>query len=523
MLHVSPRRGRWLRAEARANLRRFDAFSAYDKIFHADLGSEQQMKRRILFVTPEFTDFVKVGGLGDVSAALPRALSESFDVRIVIPGYPSVVNSGRPIEILGRLPGCAEIPPCELGRLQTEDGLVVYVLINPDLFERDGTPYGDSSGQDFADNDIRFARLGLGAADLAVGLGDPDWLADVLHVNDWPAALAPAYLSWRGESVPTLLTIHNLAYQGLFDRDCLRRIGGPESAFQIDGVEFYGQFSFLKAGLHYASYVTTVSATYAREIATAEFGCGLDGMIKLRAARGQLTGILNGIEENWSPQVGDNLAIPFGAGDWKGKRANTAAVRGRFGLDVSRGPLFSVISRLVHQKGLDLVVEAADKIVHAGGQIIVTGRGDEAIEAALQRIAARHPGKIGVNIGFDEGEARAIYAGSDFLLMPSRFEPCGLSQMYAQKCGTLPIVHRTGGLADTVAEGLTGFLFQEFSAQGFGGALRRAFETFGAKSKLNAMRRIAMGREFSWRASARDYESLYMRAIGNRPQGFAFR
>jgi starch synthase len=479
------------------------------------------LKRRILFVTPEISDFVKVGGLGDVSSALPRALASSFDVRILLPGYPSVVESGRPITIVGRLPGAGDIPSCDLGRLETEDGLVVYVLIDPDFYERAGTPYGDPTGCDFADNDVRFGRLGLAAADIAAGLGDPDWSAELLHVNDWPAAMAPAYLAWRRQRIPSLLTIHNLSYQGVFERESLRRIGGPDSAFDIEGVEFYGRMSFLKAGLYYASHVTTVSATYAREIATPEFGCGLDGLIKRRAARGEVTGILNGIDEGWSVSLPDNEAVPFAVGDWKTKRANAALVRRRFGLDVSRGPLFAVVSRLVQQKGVELIVDAANDIVGAGGQIVVTGKGDAQIEEAVRSIAVRHPGKIAVEIGFDEARAREIYAGSDFLLMPSRFEPCGLSQLYAQKCGALPIVHRTGGLADTVAEGLTGFLFHDFSAPAFRGALRRAFETFSVKTKLNAMRRIAMTREFGWKSSASDYEALYLRAIGNRPPSWA--
>ena len=473
-------------------------------------------------MTPELSDFVKVGGLGDVSAALPRALKRMFDVRVLVPGYRGVLECGRPIELIGRLAGCADLPPCDLGRLETEDGLVVYVLVSPELYERDGTPYGDANGADFVDNDVRFARLGLAAADLAAGRADPCWSADLLHVNDWQSALGPAYVAWRGYDVPSLLTIHNLAYQGLFPRESMGRIGAPESAFQIDGVEFYGKLSFLKAGLFYASHVTTVSATYAREITTPEFGCGLEGLLRARASRGQLTGILNGIDQSWDPREDEALPVAFGPGDWKGKRANADEIRRGFGLDVSRGPLFSVISRLVHQKGIDLIIAAADQIVEAGGQIVVTGRGEETIEAAVRAIAARHPGKIGVDIGYDEAEARRIYAGSDFLLMPSRFEPCGLSQMYAQKCGTLPIVHRTGGLADTVAEGLTGFLFHDFSPPGLTGAVRRAFEAFGAKRKLNMMRRIAMTREFDWRASARDYESLYMRAIGNRSPRFAF-
>lgn len=517
MLHITPRRGHI----PRAHRRQFSSFSRSAALLPRG-GWESSLKRRILFVTPEIADFVKVGGLADVSAALPRALKDRCDVRVLVPGYKGVIDSGRAIEVIGRLAGWADLPGCDLGRMETADGLKIYVLLCPALYERDGTPYGDILGVDFADNDIRFARLGLAAADLAAGRGDPDWSADLLHVNDWPTAMAPAYLAWRGDDVPSLLTVHNLAYQGLFPRESLRAIGGPDSAFQIDGVEFYGKVSFLKAGLFYASHITTVSATYAREITAPEFGCGLDGLIRERAARGQLTGILNGIDETWDPLDDEALTVPFGPGDWKGKRANAEEVRQRFGLEVSRGPLFSVVSRLVHQKGIDLVIAAADQIIDAGGQIIITGKGENAIELAVRAIAARHPGQIGINIGFDELQARQLYAGSDFLLMPSRFEPCGLSQMYAQKCGTLPIVHRTGGLADTVAEGLTGFLFQDFSASGLTGAVRRAFDAYGAKRTLNKMRRIAMGREFDWSYSARDYESLYLRAIGNRTPRLAF-
>ena len=521
MLHVSPRRGLALRADRRGTTLFLNAPQSLPRLGNRFACRQSVLKRRVLFVTPEISDFVQVGGLGDVSAALPRALKSIFDVRVLIPGYKNVIESGRTIEIIGRLAGYADLPACDLGFTETEDGLGIYVLLCPELFEREGTPYGDAAGADFVDNDVRFGRLGLAAADLAAGRADPCWSADLLHVNDWQAAMAPAYLAWRGYDVPSLLTIHNLAYQGLFPRDSLRRIGAPDESFQMEGVEFYGQLSFLKAGLFYASHITTVSATYAREITTPEFGCGLEGLLRTRASRGQLTGILNGIDGSWDPREDETLTVPFGPGDWKGKRANVEEIRQRFGLELSRGPLFSVISRLVHQKGIDLVVAAADQIVESGGQIVVTGKGEEAIEAAVRAIAARHPGQIGVNIGFDEAEARRLYAGSDFLLMPSRFEPCGLSQMYAQKCGTLPIVHRTGGLADTVAEGLTGFLFHDFSPSGLTSAVRRAFDAFGAKRKLNTMRRIAMGREFDWGNSARDYQSLYLRAIGNRAPRFA--
>jgi starch synthase len=513
MLHLPTRRGARRKPSASpthvpADLRNGSAFAGLQDL------SRRSFKRRVLFVTPEMTDYIKVGGLGDVSAALPRALRPGFDVRVLIPGYPEVLACHPDIEIVGRCAGLAEIPPCEIGFAETPDGLGVYILIAPDLYEREGTPYGYFCGGDFPDNDIRFARLALAAAEIAEGRVDALWSADLLHVNDWQTALAPAYLRWRQSAIPSVITIHNLAYQGLFGRDALRRIGAPDSAFQIDGVEFYDHLSFLKAGIFYASHVTTVSATYAREITTPEFGCGLEGLLKLRASQGRLTGIVNGIDGSWDPRSDDHLAIPFARGDWKGKRANADAVRQQFGLEVSRGPLFSVISRLVHQKGIDLVSAAADQIVAGGGQVVVTGRGEPQYENAIRELAARHPGRIACRIGFEEAEARRIFAGSDFLLMPSRFEPCGLSQMYAQRCGSLPIAHRTGGL--------TGFLFQDFSLASFTGALRRAFDTFASKRQLNMMRRIAMARSFEWTESARDYELLYMRAIGNRaPAGIA--
>ena len=515
MLHIPTRRNRRRPAFARftsppADLSRGGALNALRE------ASRYSLKRSVLFVTPEMSDYVKVGGLGDVSAALPRALQRALDVRVLIPGYREVLDRHSDIEIVGRCPAVAEIPACEIGLAQAPDGLPIYIVIAPSLYERDGTPYGPEAGTDFVDNDIRFARLALAAADIAEGKADPLWSADVLHVNDWQTALAPAYLAWRNASVPSLITIHNLAYQGLFDRDSLRRIGAPESAFQVEGLEFWGRVSYLKAGLFYSSQVTTVSATYAREITTPEFGCGLEGLLKVRASQGRLAGIVNGIDSGWDPRSGEFLDIPFGAGDWKGKRANADGIRRDFGLEVSKGPLFSVISRLVHQKGIDLVTAAADEIVANGGQVVVTGRGEETYERAIRDLAARHPGRVACRIGFDEAEARRIFAGSDFLLMPSRFEPCGLSQMYAQRCGALPVAHRTGGLADTVADGLTGFLFHDFSLQGFTGALRRAFDTFASKRQLNTMRRIAMMRTFAWTDSARDYELLYLRTIGNR-------
>lgn len=471
------------------------------------------LRRRILYATPEMADFVKTGGLGEVSAALPRALVPHYDIRVLIPGYRQVQAAFPEIPVVARLEGFAGIPACDLGLVEAADGLRIYVLLSPDLYERDGTPYGDQHG-DFGDNDLRFARLSLAAADLATG-ADPDWAADILHLNDWQAALAPAYLAWRGRRVPSVLTIHNLAYQGLFPRDALPRLGVPDSAFQVDGAEFYGQLSFLKAGIFYASQVTTVSETYAREIQTPELGCGLDGLLRTRAGQGRLAGILNGIDESWDPTTDPHLATRFEIDDWKGKRANTEAVRQQFGLAVSRGPLFAIVSRLVHQKGIDLSLQAAETIVAGGGQLVVIGQGEGRFEQALRGLAQRHPDAVGVHVGFEEAQARRMFAGSDFLLMPSRFEPCGLAQMYAQRFGSLPIVRRTGGLADTVEDGVTGFTFGEASAASFGAAVRRALEAFGQKKRLNAMRRRAMAAHFGWDRAAEDYAGLYGRAIGN--------
>src|SRR5438477_8396630 len=466
--------------------------------------------------TTEMADFVRAGGLPAVSAALPRALRSRTDVRVMLPGYRDVVEQLSHIQIVGHCAALAEMPACTLGRAATRDGLPVYVLLCPQLYDRPGNPYGDESGRDWPDNDIRFARFASAAAQLAAGRLDRNWAADMVHANDWQAALVPAYLAWSGAKVPSILTIHNLAYQGLFPKDSLRRIGAPESSFHIDGLEFYDKLSFLKGGLIYASHLTTVSATYAREITTPELGCGLEGLLRIRSDAAQLTGILNGIDESWDPRSCAQLAQQFGAGDWQGKQANSDYVRKQFGLAVSRGPIFALVARLVHQKGIDLVLSAADEIVESGGQIVVTGSGEPEIERALVDAHRRRPEAIGVTIGFNDAQARRIFAGSDFTLMPSRFEPCGLSQMYAQRFGSLPIGHQTGGLAETITDGETGFLFSKPSHESFLGGVRRAFSTFMAQDQLDSMRRSAMGRSFSWSISAGTYSALYRKLAAPR-------
>ncbi|MDH1265212.1 MULTISPECIES: glycogen synthase GlgA [unclassified Pseudomonas] len=470
-------------------------------------------KKRILFVTSEFADLIKVGGLGDVSAALPRALLAEHDIRVLIPGYRQIVESGRPIRIVGQVDGLAALPACKIGRIDLADGLIVYVLLNPDLYDRDGTPYGDRQGRDWADNHIRFARLGLAAADIAMGRAGIRWNPQLVHANDWPAALAPAYMAWRNVKRPTLLTIHNLAYQGVCDLQCSTELGIPPEACGIDGVEFYGRLSFLKAGIAYASHVTTVSRNYAREITTPSFGCGLDGMLRAKVAVGQLSGIANGIDESWEPTSDPHLVQGFDVCQWEGKQANTAYVEQLLGLE-SDGPLFAVVSRLVQQKGIDLTLGVAGQIVANGGRLAVIGRGEPELEAAMAELAVRHPGRIGVHIGFNETDARRIYAGSDFLLMPSRFEPCGLSQMYAQRFGSLPIARRTGGLADTIEDGVTGFLFDEATLDSYQVAIHRAFQVYQYPELLNAMRCRAMHAPLYWRQSVKPYAHLYQQLLG---------
>jgi len=468
---------------------------------------------RILFATPEVSDFVQVGGLAAVSAALPRALRAFADIRVVIPGYSEVLARLENLTIITSYPSFAGLPAFEVGFGRAADGLPYYVVVCPGLFERVGSPYGDERGVDWSDNDVRFATFSYAAAEIASGRIDKFWSADLVHANDWQCALIPGYLEWSHTKLPTVFTIHNLAYQGVFDRGSLRKLGIPESAFHIDGVEFYDRLSFIKAGLVYASHLTTVSQTYAREITTPEFGCGLEGILKTRADRRELSGILNGIDESWDSRTCSSLSRPFAVGDWEERAYNADDVRNQFGLAVSRGPLFALVARLVHQKGVDLVLESAQTIVDAGGQIVVTGKGEARFEDALLRAQERCPGSIAVKIGFDDEDARRIFAGSDFTLMPSRFEPCGLSQMYAQRYGSLPIGHRTGGLAETILDGETGFLFGKPSADGLLGGLCRAFSTFGMKDRLDQMRRAAMAQAFNWADSAKAYAKLYEGSI----------
>lgn len=466
-------------------------------------------RKKVLFVTSELADLVKVGGLGDVSAALPRALSRYHWVRVMVPGYPQVMNSRHPIQVIGELPGYAALPPCRIGRMSLEDGLTLYVVICPELYDRPGTPYGDSNGRDWPDNHIRFARFGLAAAALASGEVCPSWQPDLVHAHDWPAALAPAYMAWRGQRTASVFTVHNLAYQGLCDLRCASELGLPGEALHPAGMEFYGQLSFLKAGITYADHITTVSQTYAQEITQPALGCGLDGLLDLKAERHQLSGFVNGIDECWKPEIDPYLVRNFSAGQWAARRANTHYVEQLFGLPTSDGPLFAIVSRLVEQKGLDLLPGVIEQIIAGGGRLVILGQGQPELEEMIRQLARDYPDQVGFHCGFNEPDARRIFAGSDFLLMPSRYEPCGLSQSYAQSFGSLPIAHRTGGLADTIDDDQTGFLFDEMSAQSFAAAIERALNTYLLPDLLDAMRRKAMQAPRYWRHAAQPYALLY--------------
>ena len=476
-------------------------------------------RRNILFVTSEYSDLIKVGGLGDVSSALPKALLALHDIRVLIPGYRSIINSGHAIDIVAHLPAYAGLPACDLGRIRIGQGPIIYLVICPELYERDANPYTDADGNDWNDNHLRFARLGLAAAQIAHIENPLNWVPHVVHANDWPSALAPAYMKWLGVNTPSIFTVHNLAHQGLFDVSCMPILGLPPEAFSMESMEFYGKISFLKAGLVYANHITTVSKTYAHEITLPEHGCGLDGLLKRKYEQGLLSGIINGIDESWEPLSDPTLVESFGARQWSRKLANTRYVEKFFGLPHTNGPLFAVVSRLAHQKGLDLTLGVVRTILRAGGRLVIMGTGESRLEAELERLARQHPAQIGVHIGFNEADARRIFAGSDFLLMPSRFEPCGLSQMYAQRFGSLPIAHHTGGLADTIEDGMSGFLFHGANIESYRNAVERALHVFKYPNLLSAMRCRAMMSPRFWQESVQPYDNLYRSLLKKNSNG----
>ncbi len=466
---------------------------------------------RVLFVTPECAPLTKTGGLGDVSAALPAALRAlGHDVRVLLPGYAAV---------LAGLPAARETARLELlGEasriLETEE---FVVLDCPALYVRDGGPYQNAHGEDWPDNAQRFGLLSRVAALLGGGASPLEWRPQVLHCNDWPCGLAPVYLAFENPRAAAIMTVHNLAFQGLFDASWMKLLALPTATFSIEGLEFYGRLSFLKGGLAYADAITTVSPTYAREIQTEELGCGLDGL--LRARREVLSGIANGIDiDDWDPQRDARIAQRYGPWTLERKSANKQALQRRLGLAVDAGvPLVGTVCRFTEQKGIDLIAAAADTLVALPAQLAVLGTGERRYESDLRAAAARHPGALAVAVGFDEDLAHLIEAGSDLYLMPSRFEPCGLNQMYSQRYGTPPVARATGGLVDTIADGETGFLFERAEPGELVAALRRALEAWRDARHWRDIQRRAMERDFSWAAPARQYAALYSRLARWQP------
>lgn len=471
---------------------------------------------KILSVASEIYPLIKTGGLADVAGALPLALKDlDIDMRTLVPGYPAVMKKLTEVEPVWHYDalfgGRAALLAAKV------DGLDLFALDAPHLYERAGGPYGDTSGKDWPDNWQRFAALSRVGADIAEGSIER-FRPDLVHVHDWQAALTIAYMKYgAANAVPSVITVHNLAFQGRYPAAIFGGLGLPAEAMSIDGVEYYGGVGYLKAGLQSAWALTTVSPTYAQEIRTPASGMGLDGLINLRAA--DLHGIVNGIDvEVWNPATDDQLDRYYNAKSLEKRAANRAAIEERFGLDHDGAQLFCVVSRLTWQKGMDLLAANIDHLVGQGAKLAVLGSGDAAIEGQLLAAAARHRGRVGVVIGYDEGLSHLLQGGSDAILIPSRFEPCGLTQLYGLRYGCVPVVARTGGLADTVIDAneaaiaagvATGILHEPADGYALGHAIERAVELFRDKEAWEAMQRQGMKSDVSWDRSARRYADLY--------------
>lgn len=481
---------------------------------------------KILFATPECAPYVKTGGLGDVSAALPATLAAlGHEVHLLMPAYKGMKVSGEVGDGVD-LPPWGPWPAAQLLPVKIANGVTLLLLACPQLYQRPGGPYVDASGRDYHDNALRFGLLARVAAQVGtVHTPLKGWTADVVHANDWPCGMAPLYLAQSRMIAPqepraaSVITIHNLAYQGVFPMGSADLLGVPHPWRGMDGVEFWGQLSMLKAGLQFADAITTVSPSYAREIQTPAFGVGFDGILRARAA--QLRGILNGIDTKaWDPQRDPLLPHAYGPGQLQGKAQCKAALQARVGLPGEAGAmLFAVVSRLTPQKGIDLVLGALPRLLAAGAQLVVLGEGEPGLRQALQEAARKHPRQVAVHLGFDEGLAHLIEAGADAFLMPSRFEPCGLNQMYSQAYGTPPIVTPVGGLRDSVTDASadpqhgTGFVMTGIDPAGLDDAITRAMRLWREPQRWRRLQANGMARQFGWEDSALQYLEVYERAL----------
>jgi starch synthase len=477
---------------------------------------------RVLSVASEIYPIIKTGGLADVAGALPIALqADDIETHTLVPGYPAVMDA------LEKGKQLLEWPLSFGGTVRLFSGMCgelnLFVLDAPHLFARPGNPYLSPEGLDWPDNGLRFAALARMAENIGLG-ATPSFVPDVVHSHDWQAGLTPAYLHYSGRARPgTLLTIHNLAYQGRFSRQILDEIGLPPHSFTMQGVEYYGDVSFLKAGLQFADFITTVSPTYAVEIQTDENGMGLGGLLRARSS--QLRGILNGIDTDvWNPATDPAIPGLFSLNALGGRAANKIALQQRFGLEPANDTLLlGVISRLSWQKGLDLLLACLPILTNERMQLALLGTGDAVLEDQFQAAARANPGQIGVVVGYDEALAHLIQAGADALVVPSRFEPCGLTQLCALRYGAIPIVSCVGGLEDTVVDAketagraATGFKFGPVSAENLAAALRSAQASYRDKASWREMQLRGMSTDVSWRHRASQYADLYREIADNR-------
>ncbi|AKH99072.1 glycogen/starch synthase, ADP-glucose type [Hoeflea sp. IMCC20628] len=478
---------------------------------------------KVLSVASEVYPLIKTGGLADVAGALPAALAaHGVDMRVLLPGYKQVMAKlKRPVPVLeftNLFGASATVLASKI------DGVQFLVLDAPELYGRDGGPYTNAAGADHPDNWRRFAALCRAAATIAEG-GLDGWIPDLVHAHDWQAGLVPVYMKQgSAAATPTVMTIHNIAFQGQFGPDIFPELDLPPAVFSVDGLEYYGDVSFLKGGLQMASAITTVSPTYAQEIRTPAFGMGLDGLINARADA--LHGIVNGIDPQvWDPATDPMIPANFSRSKLKKRQANRKALADRFGLAGTDGPVFTVVSRLTWQKGIDVLTELVDDIVGMGAKLVVLGSGDQALEAALLAATERHPGHVGLVIGYDEPLSHLMQAGGDMVLVPSRFEPCGLTQLYGLRYGNVPVVARTGGLADTIIDAneaasaarvATGFQFSPVTPDALREALRRAVRAFAEPKVWARLQNQGMEADVSWDRSALRYADLYAELLANK-------
>lgn len=475
---------------------------------------------KILFVSSEVYPLVKTGGLADVAGALPVALSSSCDVKVMLPAYEGILGMFEQTSlgpVLGNPYGYGEMR-LRFGRLEGIN--VDFWLVDcPTLFHRQGGPYLNDDGHDHADNHRRFAALSWAGAVVTQYGQLMNWRPDIVHAHDWQTGLLPAYVrAWSQRHPPLVYTIHNMQFTGSYTREQYLETGLPQSLFDMYGLEYYGRYSMLKAGIQYSDAVTTVSPTYAREIQTPAYGCGMD--VLMRDQQHKISGILNGVDyQVWNPATDAMIDFHYSPRDMSGKALNKASLQRKLGLRDDTGrPLFGLISRLSEQKGLDLILQVLPEYLEQGVQMVLLGSGEKTLESSFRALSGRFPQQVSVNFGYNEPLAHQIQAASDFLLVPSRFEPCGLTQLYALKYGTLPIARKTGGLADSVWEDIsgrpqTGFVFNEATPAQLWQAMSRALGVYDNEQVFRQLREQAMQQDFSWESSAAQYLSLYKRLI----------